>query len=188
VSTTCPDSEIASTGYATIPYWFTIANDYVLRTELHLFERLLQEITAKRYCIINCSNVLFSDYMPLYHYGVKYSRSVNIGSLRQRSNDIIQAKTYFRASSYYCQDCWMIRPLRSKHCDQCEMCVTKYSNQSIFLNWCWQLIAISKLLSQFSFFQCFHVSAITWVACFQNIIVFHQRGSVATMHWSCLFI
>jgi uncharacterized paraquat-inducible protein A len=68
--------------------------------------------------------------------GVKCSGRVNSYGLQQRSRDIVRAKPYLRSTDRYCTHCDMIRPLRSIHCDQCGVCVTKYSKHSIFLNRC----------------------------------------------------
>jgi hypothetical protein len=48
--------------------------------------------------------------------GVKDPGSIDTPALRQRSNDILRAKPYLRASDNYCTVCDMIKPLRSHHC------------------------------------------------------------------------
>lgn len=68
--------------------------------------------------------------------GVKDSGGLDTPALRQRSNDILRAKPYLRATDNFCTVCDMIKPIRAHHCEQCGICVAKYTKHSIMLNRC----------------------------------------------------
>jgi hypothetical protein len=57
--------------------------------------------------------------------------------------------------------------------------------------WCWQLIAIYGTDARYyshhpHHTQCVRILAITWMVCFQGILLLYQRGYATTVHCRCV--